>query len=200
MAILFRMILKHLTKPGEWYYNGSTFYMYFGTADPNSFTVKVSVTDQLAYLLGVNYITFDNISFEGGNSYAVQISNSDYITVQNCNINFTGNTAVFGPWNGTSPNCRITNNTISNSNNHAIELHGDHTNASVTNNTILNTGLIIGMGGNSDGGYMAMDINGENSLIQYNSIENTGYVGIKFDGNNTIVSNNLGQQVQPGKK
>jgi uncharacterized repeat protein (TIGR02059 family) len=183
--------LETLDKTGEWFYNGSTFYMYFGTADPNSYTVKVSTTDQLAYLLGVNYITFDNLSFEGGNSYAVQISNSDYITVQNCSINFTGNTAVFGPWNGTSPNCRITNNTISNSNNLAIELHGDHTNASVTNNTILNTGLIIGMGGNSDGGYMAMDINGENSLIQYNSIENTGYVGIKFDGNNTVVSNNL---------
>ena len=47
------------------------------------------------------------------------------------------------------------------------------------------------MGANSDGGYMAMDINGENSLVQYNSIENTGYVGIKFDGNNTVVSNNF---------
>ncbi len=183
--------LETLDKTGEWYYNGSTFYMYFGTADPNNYTVKVSTTDQLAYLIGVNYITFDNISFEGGNSYALQINNSDYITVQNCNINFTGNTAVFGPWNGTSPYCKIINNTISNSNNHAIELHGDHTYASVTNNTILNTGILIGMGGNSDGGYMAMDINGENSLIQYNSIENTGYVGIKFDGNNTVVSNNF---------
>jgi uncharacterized repeat protein (TIGR02059 family) len=183
--------IKTLDQVGEWYYDGTTFYMYFGSSDPNSFTVKVSTIDQLAYLLGRNYITFDNISFEGANIYAVQISNSGYVTVQNCNINFTGNIAVYGPWNGTSPYCKITNNVINNSNNIAVKLDGDHTYATVTNNTISNTGLLIGMGGNSDAGYMAVDINGDNSLIQYNSIENTGYVGIKFDGNNTVVSNNF---------
>jgi uncharacterized repeat protein (TIGR02059 family) len=183
--------IKTLDQPGEWYYDGSTFYMYFGTANPDSYTVKVSTTDQLANLNGINYISFDNISFEGGNNYALQISNSDYVTVQNCNISFTGNIAIFGPWNGTSPYCKIINNTISNSNNVAMELNGDHTYATVQNNTVLNTGLIIGMGGSGNGTYIALAVHGDNSTIQNNIVENTGYAGIYFSGNNSIVSNNL---------
>lgn len=183
--------IRTLDQQGEWYYDGSTFYMYFGSADPDNYVVKVSSIDQIASLLGRNYITFDNLTFEGANLYAVQISNSDYVTVQNCNIRFTGNTAIYGPWNGTSPDCKILNNTISNSNNIGIRLMGDHTNAVVSGNKVSASGLIIGMGLSGDGTYMGVTVNGEGSLIQYNTIENTGYVGINFSGNNTVVSNNL---------
>ena len=183
--------IETLDRIGEWCFTGSTFYMYFGTSNPDSYTVKVSTIDQLAYLNDKNYITFDNISFEGGNTFALQINNSDYITVQNCSINFSGGTAIYGPWNGTSPYCKIINNTINNSNDNAIELYGDHTNAVVQNNTVINTGLIIGMGRSGDGTYEALSVLGDNSIIQYNTVENTGYIGIHFSGNNTIVSYNL---------
>jgi uncharacterized repeat protein (TIGR02059 family) len=183
--------IKTLDRPGEWCYEGSTFYMYFGSAGPGSSDVKVSTIDQLASLLDKNYITFDNVSFEGANLYAIQINNSDYISVQNCSINFTGGNAIHGPWNGTSPYCKITNNKISNSNNNAIKLMGDHSNATLTNNTITKTGLIIGMGASGDGAYNALDAYGPGSLVQYNVIEETGYIGIHFSGDNTIVTNNF---------
>jgi uncharacterized repeat protein (TIGR02059 family) len=183
--------LSTLDQVGEWYYNGSTFYMYFGSAGPGSNVVKVSTTDQLAVLLNRSYITFDNIAFEGANINAIQINNSGNITVQNCTFNFTGRTAIYGPWNGDSPNCKISNNKISNSNNCAIFLMGDHPNATVTNNTISNTGLIAGMGGNGDGTYNAICVYGDGSLVQYNIVENSGYMGIHFSGNNTNIINNF---------
>ena len=183
--------LKTLDQQGEWYYDGSTFYMYFGSASPASYVVKVSSIDQLASLLDKNYITFENLAFEGANLYALQISNSDYVTVKNCQINFTGGNAIFGPWNGTSPNCTISNNIISNSNNNAIRLMGNHTTATVSNNTITKTGLIIGMGQSGDGTYNAIDVYGDGGLVQYNTVENSGYLGIHFSGNNTTITNNL---------
>ncbi len=183
--------LRTLDKLGEWYYDGTVFYMYFGTANPDSYSVKVSSVDQFASLLGKNYITFDNITFEGANSYAIQINNSDYVTVQNCNINFTGINAIHGPYNGSSPYCKVTNNIISYTNNNAIKLMGDHTNSTVTNNTIKMTGMIIGMGQSGDGTYNALEAFGSNSLIQNNVIENAGYIGIHFAGSNTSVLNNF---------
>ena len=182
--------LNTLDQTGEWYYDGSTFYMYFGSAGPGSSVVKVSTIDQLAVLLNRSYITFDNIEFEGANLNAVQISNSGNITIQNCIFNFTGRTAIYGPWNGDSPYCRINNNKISNSNNCAIYFMGDHTNATITSNTISNTGLIVGMGGSGDGTYNAIAAYGDASLVQYNIIENSGYMGIHFSGNNTNITNN----------
>ncbi len=182
--------IKTLDQTGEWYYDGSTFYMYFGSAGPGNNVVKVSSIDQLVFIKDKNYITIDNVAFEGANLYALQINNSDYVTVQNCRISFIGEDAIFGPWNGTSPFCKILNNNISNSNNNAINLMGDHTNATVTNNIVTNTGITIGMGKSSDGTYNALCVHGAGSLVQYNYIDNTGYMGINFAGNNTIVSNN----------
>jgi len=183
--------IKTLDQTGEWYYNGSTFYMYFGSGGPGSFSVNVSTTDCLVNILNYSYITIENLQLDGGNNYGIQISNSSYITIQNCNINFTGATAIYGPWNGTSSYCKIANNTISNSNNIAIKLMGDHNNASVTSNRISKTGLIIGMGNSGDESYVGMTLYGNSCLAQYNTIENTGYMGIIFSGNNTVISNNL---------
>lgn len=183
--------IKTLDQTGEWYYDGSTFYMYFGTAGPGNNVVKVSSIDQLVFIKDKNYITIDNVAFEGANLNAIQINNSDYVNVQNCRINYTGANAIYGPWNGTSPFCKISNNNISNSNNSAINLKGDHTNATVTNNIVTRTGMIIGMGKSSDETYNALCVSGSGSLVQYNIIENTGYMGINFAGDNTVVSNNI---------
>lgn len=182
--------IRTLNLHGEWYYEGNIIYMYFGT-DPGNHVVKVSSTDQLVFLNGARYINIENISFSGANTYSIQIRNSGYITIQNCKINHTGNTAIFGPWWGNSPGCRIINNTIENSANNAIKLNGDHTYASILGNRIINTGLVIGLGGSGDETYNAVNVFGDNSMIKNNIIENTGYMGINFRGENSVVANNL---------
>lgn len=182
--------IKTLDRQGEWFHNGSNFYMYFGTNSPENYTVKVGVVDQLIYLEGINYVTIEGISFEGANSYSIQIRNSGYITVQSCDFNFTGKTTIFGPWDGNSPYCKILNNTIRNSNSIGIKLVGDHTNATVSGNRIENSGLIIGMGESGDEKYNAINAIADNIVVSNNIIENTGYVGIHFGGNNAVISNN----------
>ncbi len=183
--------IKTLDRQGEWYHNGTNFYMHFGSSSPENYSVKISVRDILINVDKVNYITIENISLEGANKYAVQVRDAGYITIQNCNINFTGNTAIYGPFWGSSPNCKIINNTISNSNNNAITLNSDHTNATISGNNIKNTGMIVGMGESGDGTYKGIYASGDNGIIQYNTVENTGYVGIDFFGNNTTVAYNF---------
>ena len=183
--------LKTLDQTGEWFYDGSVFYMYFGTSVPSNYVVKISSVDKLAYLDNKNYITFDNISFEGANLYGLHIVNSDYVTVQNCSFDFSGRTAIFGPWSGTSVSNTITRTTINNSNSNGIKLFGDHSKAIITNNVIKNTGLLVGMGGSGEGTYVGLFALGEGSIIQFNEVINSGYIGIHLGGNNTLVANNL---------
>ena len=59
--------INTLTTTVEWYCNGSTFYMYFGSNDPGSHVVKLPVYDYLLTISGHNYITANNIDFEYGN-------------------------------------------------------------------------------------------------------------------------------------
>ena len=50
---------------------------------------------------------------------------------------------------------------------------------------------MIGMGESGDGTYTGVEIRGANSIVQYNSIENTGYIALSFYGNNVLITNNL---------
>ena len=58
---------RTLDKPGEWYYKSSTKYlqMYFGSALPASYTVKVSCIDTLLIMSSKSYINISNLVFEG---------------------------------------------------------------------------------------------------------------------------------------
>jgi len=181
--------IRTLDQLGEWYYNGNTFFMYFGSASPDNYIVKVSTVDKIFNLDSKKFITIDNIAIEGANKNALYLPNTDHITIQNTLIDFTGETAIFGPWSA-SPGCKITNTCITHSNSSGIKLLGYFSDAIITNNIIRNTGLIIGMGGSGDGTYNALELLGHNGLIQSNVIENSGYIGITFRGNNTLVANN----------
>jgi parallel beta-helix repeat protein len=185
--------LATLDSFGEWYYDSGEgrLYVFFGAEGPGAHTVRVSAIDELVSLDAINNVTFDGLAFEGANLHAVQIRDSDNITIRNCSIDFTGGTAIFGPWWNTSPGASITDSVIDHSNNNAIDLHGDHTNATIARNVIRNTGVIIGMGESGDGTYRGISAIGDGSVIQYNRVEDTGYIGIHFGGNGTLVANNL---------
>src|SRR6185437_7595975 len=81
--------------------------------------------------------------------------------------------------------------TINHSNNNAIDLPSETAGAVITNNVIKNSGVLIGMSGSGDGKAQGMNTTGAGSLIQYNEVDSSGYIGIGFDGNNVNVSNNL---------
>ncbi len=182
---------RTLDKLGEWYLNKSTkvFQMYFGTASPASYSIKVATIDTLIRLTSRNYININNIDFEGANGDAICGINSSYINIQNCELVNVGEDGIYttGSSNLLIENIN-TNNVLSN----GISVNGStSSNITIRGCKIKNTGTLTGMGQDNSGSYKGiMAIIGSNLLIEYNRLDTTGYCGIEFRGNNVTVKNN----------
>ncbi|MDQ2752481.1 MAG: right-handed parallel beta-helix repeat-containing protein, partial [Bacteroidota bacterium] len=133
-----------------------------------------------------NYVTFSNLSFQGANSYTFKLTNSNNITVNNCNINFTGIDAINALSSGYFT---LSNSTISNTNNDGINMYWYCNNAVIQNNTVTNTAIIPGMGQNAGNAHQGMYVNGSYNLIQYCEVDNSGANGIHFDGDYSTIQN-----------
>jgi parallel beta-helix repeat protein len=180
--------LKTLDVLGEWYYNGGKLYMYFGTANPNNYVVKVSSLDQLVGMTGRSYIVVDHLSIEGANKCGINITNySNHVTIQNCDINFSGTWAL--NIQAYSTYFILNNCNINYTNDSGIMIREGSDNATLTNNLIQNTATIVGTF--STWGARGIDMTSSNSLVQYNRIINTGYNGMQWYGTNAVVKNNL---------
>ena len=180
---------KTLDSIGEWYLNPSTkkIQMYFGITIPSTYVVKASALDTLVYCNQKNYITFNDLSFEGANYAALFIASGQNVTIKNCIINNSGTFGIYGYSN--SPNLKIENNIISNSYHKAIQTLCDNT--SIRHNTIKYTGLVPGMG-NEIGGYSGIELQGgDGSIVEYNTVDSSGNNGIFIRGNNTMAKNNF---------
>jgi hypothetical protein len=210
-GFFFQNHVNTLTANGDWCYDKTVkkITMFSAAAPPSNVTVP-----DFAYLVNMAYqdnIIFDNIAFKGSNINTINIRACSNIQVTNCDIDcsgvnginiyydFSGN-AVKGNGSikpkstllvslGTCSNIKVTNCNINNTVNNAIN-GGNATNWAIQNNQINNTALIAGMGVSGDGQYSAIEYVNANSLIEKNKITNTGYLGIHFLGDNTIVRNN----------
>ncbi|MEO6645082.1 MAG: right-handed parallel beta-helix repeat-containing protein [Chitinophagaceae bacterium] len=180
-----------LDRLGEWYYNPATkkLRMFFGSANPSSYSVKASIRDTLVYINNKSYLTFDNICFRGADVRAIGITNSSNITIQKSDFNYTGLDAIFAD---NSPYLRIENNTINHSNNSGIRLNQGSNYASIKSNAVKNSGLIPGMGisNNQQHDGIFVDSSPMNT-IELNTVDSSGYCGIVFTGSNTNVKNNV---------
>jgi hypothetical protein len=210
-GFFFQNHVNTLTANGDWCYDRTAkkLKMYSSAAPPSNVTVP-----DFPYLVNMAYednIIFDNIAFRGSNINTINIRASSNIQITNCDIDlsgvnginvyydFSGN-AVKGNGSikpkstllvslGTCSNIKVTNCNISNTVNNAIN-GGNAPYWAIQNNKISNTGLIAGMGVSGDGQYSAIQYVNANSLLEKNKITNTGYLGIHFVGDNTIVRNN----------
>ena len=181
---------RTLDVTNEWYFNPSTKKLrIYSNGTPSG--VNLSTVDVLADLNGDNYITFNNLTFQGSNIASIRIVSSRYVSIQNCNISLSGRDAISAPWANSATGLDIENNNISNSNNNAIDLSNICDYAKIRYNTISNTGVIPGMTDLGDNTGFGIDAPGANSLIEYNTIQNCGYTGIKFFGSNTTINNNF---------
>ncbi|WP_162945016.1 right-handed parallel beta-helix repeat-containing protein, partial [Flavisolibacter nicotianae] len=180
-----------LTRLGEWCYNTAThkLTMYFGAASPSSYSVKASGVENLVSIIGKNNVVLDNLTLSGANSYAVFVDSSNNLTFSNCKLTYTGVNAI-EVTNAKTYAVKVANCTLANTNNNAINANTS-TGWTIQNNVIRNTGMVRGMGLSGDGHYNALHYIGGNSLIQGNEIRNTGYIGINFVGDYTVIKNNV---------
>ena len=181
--------IKTLDKLGEWYFNPSTkiMSMYFGAADPASYTVKVSTVDTLINLFNKSNVTINNIAFEGANLAAIYFVDGTNRTITNCSINNSGAKGIFGWY---SFNTLIDGNTINNSMCSGIDIRAAATNIHVTNNTITNTGMLKGMSSFYDPADCNAIYAGANTIVRHNTIDNVGYIGIHYEGVAVSVDSN----------
>ncbi|MCU7550617.1 Ig-like domain-containing protein [Chitinophagaceae bacterium LB-8] len=182
--------VRTLDKQGEWAYKASTkkLTVHFGSSTPSSYQVKASVLTNVVYISGYNYITFDNLTFEGANDDALYIKSSTGTQVLNCNILNTGNNGIEAT---STTKLLVENSTIDYSNNNGIFLTGGNSYTTIRSNAIKNSGIFAGMGFNGANNSVGLRDNGNNSLIEYNTIDNSGYCAIRFTGNYSTIKNNF---------
>jgi uncharacterized repeat protein (TIGR02059 family) len=172
--------LRTLDQFGEWYYNGTKLYVYFGADTPTNHVVEIPTLNRLVYIkFNFPYITIDGLSFKGANNEVIYFYGADYGIVKNCDIDFAGGNGIWME----SANGLIDNNIINHVNQDGIMLVRSNTN--ITNTTIKNVGVIEGIG--AAGSYTnGIDDQAGGGLIQYNVIDSVGTNGIKFGGVGTI--------------
>ena len=188
--------VRTLDQQNEWYYNPSTKKLrIYSTSQPSD--VRVTTIDNLVSVTSKSYITFNGIMFNGANSNAFSLGAVSYFTVQNCTIDFSGHTGIYGSYAGNSPNLTVNNCTINHSNSGGIGISNLFNNATIQSNTVSNTGMIYGAtailmsGTNGANTGVGISIPAAGTLIKNNSVEYSGYDGIVFYGTNTTVQNNF---------
>lgn len=182
----FQNALQTLDTLGEWYHDTSNgkFYMYFGAEDPTDYVVKVATLDNLVTNAGNDHITFKNLQFEGSIDNTIdETAQSHNMIVQNCTFKNSGSYGLYVD----SYSSLVDNNTFEDCNQGAIR--GADSLITITNNNINRIGLIIGSSKLYYNAILASVNDG--GLIQYNTIDSSGAVGIHFAGNDVLVKNNF---------
>lgn len=193
--------LQTLDSLTEWYYDGTTLFMYFGVADPTDYTVKISTLDKL--LTGGTYtsssydfITVDNITFQGSSISAMDLAYwCDGWKIQNCTFNYHGKNAISSY---VATNTKIVNNIIKNTNNNGIALNwgGTGYGNTIRNNVLDSIGSLIGMMYSDDNGADGIALRDDGlatdtyDTITYNRITNVGHSGMRASLNNYYIKNN----------
>ncbi|WP_162944649.1 right-handed parallel beta-helix repeat-containing protein [Flavisolibacter nicotianae] len=223
-GFFFQNHVNTLSQLGDWCYEAATkkLKIYFGSAAPTAFDVKVPLAEYLVDMSYADNVSFDALAFNGANSNSINLFKCTYIRFTGCDISNSGVNAInvshiiavskasansnissskdpHSVLNKTksfltsivaySNHLTVRNCTITNTNNNAINSNNS-SDWTIENNVIRNTGLIRGMGLSGDAQYNAIQYVNSNSVVQNNVIKNTGYLGIHFIGDSTVIRNN----------
>jgi parallel beta-helix repeat protein len=182
--------LATLDKDGEWFYDiaAKKLYVHFGSGTPTGKVVKAASLTQNVY---VNYWTnfsFRDISFEGANLYGAYLIGTSNISFDNCTFSDEGDTGI---WGSSLQNFSIKNSRINNALNHGIYFEQQCNNSVADSLIVTNTGMIAGAGRSGDLNQIGILMIGDGNTIQNCSVLKSGYIGIYFQGNNTLITHNL---------
>lgn len=174
----------------EFSYASNKRFSVYATTTP---TVQISTIDALVTLSHKANITFDNITFTGGNKYNFKIDSCQNININSCKINQT----EFGVFADSSTNINVTNDSVFDCLSMGIMFGA----LSVTvapcrkitanYNRIHNIGNIIGANFSDSGNYIGILSYGDSAIIRYNVLDSIGYNGIQFVGQYDTVEGNV---------
>lgn len=180
---------KTLDRQGEWSFDGKTFMIYLGTELLSERPqIKLPIVDNLLSIIDKSYVTIENIQFTGANVNGCIIRKASNVIIRNCSILLNGRNGIYA-YDG----CRgllLEKNYLSDNNNSGIYISTDSQYSIIKNNNINKSGYLQGMGTYADDSYSGIVCQGDYSLITLNKIENSGYIGIRWGGQNSEVSYN----------
>ena len=176
-----------LDREGEWAHHKNSQEMFLrSSANPNSRTVMTARAKELVSMTKVHDITLENLTLRGSVEATVFVKDSKNVTVNACTIYGSGKDGLMIRH---SDNVKLKNSSLDYTNNNAIVVEkGGPT--EITNNTILRTGSVAGMGDEANGSYFGISANTSNITIQNNRMDQIGYNGIGFWGDNVVIKNN----------
>ena len=191
----FQRDAKTLDKDGEWWHNekGSKLRMYFGNNNPGLYNIQIATIDTLLKNQYFNSLAISDLAFYGSGKRAIWTNGGTGITIKNCDVTNSGAEAItcLFSLNVTVDNCTTTNSLGS-----GIRiLNNDNTvsNVLVKNCITTNNAYIAGMetsGDHNSGAGIACE-KGDGIIVQNNTITNSGYIGISWQGDNVIIRNNF---------
>ncbi len=173
-----------LDQNGEWYFDihSGKLQVYF---EDNPTDVWIPLRNNLVVSQASSFIKFLNIALVGCNKNAMDFGGpGSNLHIANCEISFAGQDGIYSK--------KLQNLSIDFCNIHDILNSGINVseNSKVSNSSVRNTGNIAGMTQNN-AGIAAISNGGDGSITTNNTINRTGYIGIKFGRNNSIVKNNV---------
>ena len=186
---------RTLDKDGEWWHNekDGKLRMYFSSNNPNSFNIQIATIDTLLKNRHFNNLTIHDLAFNGSGKRGIWSNGGTGISIKNCEVFNSGAEAISCLF---SVNVTIDNCTITNSLGSGIRvLNNDKkaANAVVENCVVKNTAFIAGMETSGDfnsGAGIACE-KGDGITVQNNTITNSGYIGISWQGDNVSIKYNF---------
>lgn len=174
-----------LDKQNEWYYNPTTkkIRMWSTTMPTN---IKAATVTNLLTTSGRNYITFQNINFDGCNGNAISLSTGTGIIIQNCTVN---NAGISGVQNTGSDRFTFQNNILTRSMDGGLRIGSSAFANNILNNTIDSIACVLGLQQNdaSHGNGIFVDATCDTLRVIGNSFTNIGYAGINFRSSDSLV-------------
>jgi len=181
--------MEALDTTGEFYFSSSQNNLYLWSVSlPANNSVEASVYDYGINIENASYIRISNISFRHQQVNGVIAGfNKTNISIQQCRFNAIYLKAINL---ATVNNVVIKNNIITDIYGKGIRAWGCE-NIIVQNNTIKRIGLYAGRATKDEGGYSAMEIEGDINYgnISFNILDSIGYCGLSFSKNTRIEYN-----------
>lgn len=181
----FQNAIPALISTGNWSYNADNKNIYYRWASTTPTDIQVSTVDYLVNITSFNYLTFIGLNFTGANINSFLISVAHHITITNCNLSYAGQSGIYL---ATTHDLTFTTDTITNNYSSGIEGHATDSVNSVTYCQIKNNGTVAGLGGNIDGTYSGIYINGSNNTVSHNRVDTSGYTSIHCLGDANTIS------------
>lgn len=180
-------VFEELSTPGEWYLDrvNNVIYVYPDDDFENS-VVDLSLSkENLLSANGLNYVTFNGLTFKGTRGDAINISGDNNV-ISNCTVkNVAGNAIIVSGYDN-----YVTRNEITHTGKGGIYLSGGDTKKLISGNNRADNNFIHDWSEIYQTYQPAVSLSGVGNICSHNEIYNSPHEAITFSGNNHIIEYN----------